>query len=201
MAYSVAPSEKTSVRSSMAASLGTSNSSGARYGMEQFWAQSLTDKERDNVMPLLQLSFNVAKASFIEYDFNKTFSNVHLVHDEVLSDCFKEKAGTKSASQNKLEPDAFFNLVNPQWEKEMEALQAQEKEFAAKEDYESASAKAAALVKLQSNTPKNLQDMLQEQGSSDVLLDACDELVANVVRLNPTETLDLERSYKRMRHT
>ena len=92
-------------------------------------------------------------------------------------------------------------MVNPQWEKQKEALQAQEAEFVEKEDYESASGKAAELFKLQANTPKNLQDMLQEQGSRDVLLKSCDELVANLVRVNPPETRDLERAYKRMRHT
>ena len=152
-------------------------------------------------MPLLHLSFNVAKASFIEYDFHKTFSNVHMEHDEALTESFKKKTATESASQNNLEPDAFFNLVNPQWEKQMQALQAQEIEFAEKEDYESASAKAADLLKLQAYTPKNLQEKLQEQGSRDEILNACDELVANVVRVNPTETIDLERAYKRMRHT
>ena len=169
--------------------------------LEQVWAQLLTDKERDNVMPLLQLSFNVAKASFIEYDFNNTFSNVHLVHDEVLTDCFKEKAGITSAWKNGLDPDAFFNLVNPQWEKQKEALQAQETAFVEKEDYESASGKAVELLKLEANTPKNLQNMLQEQGPRDVILKSCDELVADIVRVNPPATEDLERAYKRMRHT
>ena len=70
-----------------------------------------------------------------------------------------------------------------------------------KEDYESASAIAIDLFKLATNAPENFQKLLQEQGPSDVILDACDELVANIVRGNPKETMDLERAYKRMRHT
>ena len=95
----------------------------------------------------------------------------------------------------------FSILVNPQWEKQKEALQAQETAFVEKEDYESASGKAVELLKLEANTPKNLQVMLQEQGPRDVILKSCDELVAYIVRVNPPATEDLERAYKRMRHT
>ena len=151
--------------------------------------------------PLVQLSFNVAKESLIDYDFNKTFSNVQLEHDVAVVESFKKKTVAADASQINLTPDAFFNLVNPQWEKQKQALEAQEIEFVKKEDYESASAIAIDLFKLATNTPENVQKLLQEQGPSDVILDACDELVANIVQGNPKETMDLERAYKRMRHT
>ena len=152
-------------------------------------------------MPLLQLSYNVATTAVIEYDFKKSFSNVHLVLDEVLIDSFKEKAGLTGAWKNGFDPDAFFNLVNPLWEKQKEALQAQESAFVENEDFESASGKAVELSKLELNTPKNLQDMLKEQGPRDDILKSCDELVADIVRVNPPATEDLERAYKRMRHT
>ena len=167
---------------------------------EQVWGQPLTDKERVNMTPLLQIIFNVTKESSIEYDFNKTFGNVQMEYDAGLIDSFKEKTVAEDASQNNLTPDAFFNLVNPQWEKRKQALQAQEIELVEKEEYESASATAIDLFKLATNTPENVRKLLQEQGPSDVILDACDELVANIVRGNPNETMDLERAYKRMRH-
>ena len=168
---------------------------------EQVWGQPLTDKERVNMTPLLQIIFNVTKGLSIEYDFNRTFGNVQMEYDVELIDSFKEKTVAEDASQNKFTPDAFFNLVNPQWEKQKKALQAQEIELVEKEDYESASAIAIDLFKLATNTPENVQKLLQEQGPSDVILDACDELVANIVQGNPKETMDLERAYKRMRHT
>ena len=167
---------------------------------EQVWGQPLTDKERVNMTPLLQIIFNVTKESSIEYDFNKTFGNVQMEYDAGLIDSFKEKTVAEDASQNNLTPDAFFNLVNPQWEKRKQALQAQEIELVEKEEYESASATAIDLFKLATNTPENVRKLLQEQGPSEVIHDACDELVANIVRGNPNETMDLERAYKRMRH-
>ena len=87
-------------------------------------------------------------------------------------------------------------------------MQAEEIEFVEKEDYDSASAIATDLLYLETNTPEKIQKMLQEQGPHDVILGACDELVANVVRgykrvclRGPTssELVDLERAYKRMR--
>ena len=167
---------------------------------EQVWGQPLTDKERVNMTPLLQIIFNVAKESSVEYDFNKTFGNVQMEYDAGIIDSFKEKTVAEDASQNNLTPDAFFNLVNPQWEKRKQALQAQETELVKKEEYESASATAIELFNLAKNTPENVRKLLQEQGPSEVIHDACDELVANIVRGNPNETMDLQQAYKRMRH-
>ena len=168
---------------------------------EQVWGQPLTDKERVNMTPLLQIIFNVTKGLSIEYDFNRTFGNVQMEYDVELIDSFKEKTVAEDALQNEFTPDSFFNLVNPQWEKQKKALQAQEIELVEKEDYESASAIAIDLFKLATNAPEKFQKLLQEEGPTDVILDACDELVANIVRGNPKETMDLERAYKRMRHT
>ena len=168
---------------------------------EQVWGQPLTDKERVNMTPLLQIIFNVTKGLSIEYDFNRTFGNVQMEYDVELIDSFKEQTVAEDALQNEFTPDSFFNLVNPQWEKQKNALQAQEIEFVEKEDYESASAIAIDLFKLATNAPEKFQKLLQEEGPTDVILDACDELVANIVRGNPKETMDLERAYKRMRHT
>ena len=83
----------------------------------------------------------------------------------------------------------------------MQALQAKEIELVEKEEYDSASSIASALLKLETNTPQQLQKLLQEQGPRDDVLDACDARVANVVHVDPQETMGLERAYKRMRHT
>ena len=168
--------------------------------LAQVWTQSLTENERLNMTPLIQLSYNLAKESILEYPFKRAFSNVQMEHDEALIESFKQKTTAETNSQNNLMPDAFLNLVHPQWEKAKKKLQEKEVEFAEKEDYESAAAVATDLLNLETNTPENLCKMLQEQGDRDVILDVCDKLVANVVRVNPKETMDLERAYKRMRH-
>ena len=83
----------------------------------------------------------------------------------------------------------------------MQTLQAKEIELVEKEEYDSASSIASTLLELERNMPQELQKLLQEQGPRDDVLDACDALVANVVHVDPQETMGLERAYKRMRHT
>ena len=75
--------------------------------LAQAWAQSLTEKERVTMTPLIQLSYNVAKATLFDYDFNKTFDRVPMEDDAAVIDIFKEKAVADDALQNELTPHGF----------------------------------------------------------------------------------------------
>ena len=125
-----------------------------------------------------------------------------MVHTYVVRasiDSFVQENTTTNALEDNLTPDAVFELVQPMWKKQGSALQEQEIEFSEKDDYEFASAVAGEILKLDKTTPKNLQKMLQDTGPNAVILQACAELSANVVRGHPQLTMGLERAYKRMR--
>jgi len=157
--------------------------------LENSWKQTLTDKVRANLTPIVQHCVKVGKASKFEYDYKEAFGDAAGIDDSAIL--------TENEPAEKLTPETFFNLVHPYWDQQMQELQAKVSQYEEKEDYESAQGIADEMDMLL--PPEDVKGMLEISGTTEDVLSVCDELVASLRKRDESGTAGLERAYKRMR--
>ena len=95
---------------------------------------------------------------------------------------------------------AFFALVQPEWERRLARLQADEEKHADAEDFQAAVKVATQKSDLQANAPEHIKNRFIAKDPYDALIAHCDELVGKIVSLsNGPDADEFLRAYKRLR--